>query len=348
MSHPFYLFVKATSWIGLKLFFGGVRLIDKHNIPEDGAVIFAPNHQGAFMDAMVLGVHSRRPVYFLTRADIFKSPVVIAILKSLNMMPIYRIRDGIKSLSQNDSVFDTCFKLLSKGKGVLIFPEGNHGLDYYLRPISKGTSRLALDARESLDPNLKLYILPVGINYFSHRWPFAKVLLKYGKPIDTDEYKELYAEHKQRAYNKFKEDLTAGMKSTLILADQDENYEEKRDFIFQPKHENLSFDKLKEMGESDHPGTRIKKEKGAFVKMLIALLSIPNIPALIALRKFLPVIKDPVFTISLKYLAGGIFHLIWWTIIGVTGGILIGWQAGLLFVLTAVFSMYGRQKLISF
>lgn len=348
MSHPFYHFVKACSWIGLKLFFGGVELIDKQNIPKDGAIIFAPNHQGAFMDAVLLGTYTSRSVYFLTRADIFKSKMVISILKSLQMMPIYRIRDGFQSLSQNDAVFNTCFDLLSKRKAVMIFPEGNHGLDYYLRPVSKGTARLALDAREALDPNLKLYIVPTGINYFSHRWPLARLKMKYGEPIDADKYLDLYKEHKQRAYNKFKEDLIEGMKSTLILAEHSENYEKKRDFIFQPKHEGLPFKELKEMGESENPGVRVKKEKGAFVKMLIALLSIPNIPALIALRKFLPVIKDPVFTISLKYLAGGIFHLIWWGIIWTLGGVLIGWQAGFLFTFTAIFSMFGRQKLISY
>ncbi|WP_258103114.1 lysophospholipid acyltransferase family protein [Marinoscillum sp. MHG1-6] len=348
MAHPFYLFVKATSWLGLKLFFGGVKLIDKHNIPKDGAVIFAPNHQGAFMDALLSGVYTKRPVHFLTRADIFKSKVVISILKSLHMMPIYRIRDGIQSLSQNDAVFDTCFEILSNGKAVLIFPEGNHGHDYFLRSISKGTSRLALDARESLDPNLKLYIVPIGINYFSHRRPLAKVLIKFGKPIDTSDYHDLYDEHKQRAYNKFREDLTEGMKSTLILAENSEHYEKKRDFIFQPKHQDLPFDQLKEMGNSEDPGVREQKPKGVFVRFLIALFSLPNLPALLSLKKFLPVIKDPVFTISLKYLAGGIFHIIWWILIGILGGVLISWQAGLLFVATAIMFMFARQKLISY
>ncbi|MEP0365340.1 MAG: 1-acyl-sn-glycerol-3-phosphate acyltransferase [Cyclobacteriaceae bacterium] len=348
MAHPFYLFVKYTSWLGLRLFFGGINLIDTKNLPKDGAVIFAPNHQGAFMDALILGVSTGRPVHFLTRADIFKKPWVISILKSLHMMPIYRIRDGRESLSQNDSVFDTCFELLSKGKGVLIFPEGNHSIDYYLRPISKGTARLALDARAALDPNMKLYIVPTGINYFSHRWPFAKVKIKFGEPLDADNYRQLYEEHQAKAYNAFKQDLTEGMKSTMILAEHDENYEAKRDFIFQPKHENLSFEKLKAMGDSDEFEVRKEKKLGFFAKMIVGFLSVFNLPPMLLLSKFLRIFKDPVFHISIKYLAGSLFHILWWSLLFALGVIFIGWEAGLLFAITAIVVAFAKQSIKSY
>lgn len=348
MAHPFYLFVKYTSWLGLRLFFGGISLIDKKNLPKDGAVIFAPNHQGAFMDALILGVNSRRPVHFLTRADIFRKPWVISILKSLHMMPIYRIRDGRESLSQNDGVFDACFELLSKGKGVLIFPEGNHGIEYYLRPISKGTARLALDARAALDPKMKLYIVPTGINYFSHRWPFAKVKIKFGEPIDADNYRQLYKEHQAKAYNAFKQDLTEGMKSTLILAEHDENYEAKRDFIFQPKHENLPFEKLKAMGDSDEFEVRKERKLGFFAKVIVGLLSIFNLPPMLLLSRFLRIFKDRVFHISIKYLAGSFFHILWWSLLFALGVIFIGWEAGLLFAITAIVVAFAKQSIKSY
>lgn len=348
MSHPLYLLVKYTSWIGLKLFFGGVSLIDKDKIPKDGAVIFAPNHQGAFMDALLVGVYTQRPVHFLTRADIFKKPWVISLLKSLHMMPIYRMRDGMQNLSQNDAVFDACFEILSQGKAILIFPEGNHGYEYYLRSLSKGTSRLALDARAALDDDTKLYIVPTGINYFSHKWPMAKVKIKFGEAIDTSVYNELYNEHKQKAYNKFKMDLAEGMKSTMILAEQGENYEEKRDYIFQPKHENLSFDSLKALGDGDQFEIRPTNKLGFFAKLIVGILSIFNIIPMLLLRNTLKIFKDPVFHISIKYLVGSFFHIIWWSLIFAIGTIFIGWEAGLLFAVTAIAVALSRQSLIKY
>ena len=347
-SHPFYLFVKAASWVGLKLFFGGVKQIDTHNIPKDGAIILAPNHQGAFMDALVLGVYFRKPVHFLTRADIFKKGWVISILKSLHMMPIYRIRDGIQSLSGNDAVFETCFELLREGKSVLIFPEGNHGLEYYLRPISKGSARLALDARDALDPGTPLYVLPVGINYFSHRFPFAKVKVKFGTPINTADYHELYLEHRQKAYNKFKADLESGMKSTLIIAENSEDYEQKRDFIFQPKHENLSFEELKKMGDAPASEVRPPHTHGVFSRFMISFLSIFNIVPLIGLSRFLRLFKDPVFMVSIKYLAGSFFHILWWSLWYAIGTIWIGWETGLLMAVVLIMIAFGRQSIKSY
>ncbi|MEQ9306726.1 MAG: 1-acyl-sn-glycerol-3-phosphate acyltransferase, partial [Marinoscillum sp.] len=300
-AHWFYYLVKATSWIGLKLFFGGVKIIGKMNIPKDGAILFTPNHQGAFMDAIITGVYNRKPVSFLTRADVFNK-WSRPILNSLNMMPIYRIRDGIGSLSQNDAVFETCYEMLSEEKAILIFPEGNHNIEYPLRPLSKGTARLALDARDKIDPKTKIFIVPVGINYFSHRRPFAKLILNYGDPIELEHYMSLYHEHKQKGYNRLKADLTEAMKATMILPTEDEHYEQKRDWIFQPKHESLSFEELKEMGTGDRFTTRKAPRKNFFIKGLIGFFGLFNLPALLVLRKVLGGIKDKVFYVSIKYL----------------------------------------------
>lgn len=346
-AHWFYYLVKITGWIGLKIFFGGVKITGKDKFPKDGAVLLAPNHQGAFMDALLSGIYCKKPVSFLTRADVFNK-WTNPILNSLNMMPIYRIRDGIQSLSQNDAVFDTCFKMLSEEKVILIFPEGNHGGDHFLRPISKGTARLALDARDQIDPNTKLYIVPTGINYFSHSRPLAKIMLHYGDPIELSEYMDLYHEHKQKGYNKLKEDLTNAMKATLILPEKDAHYEQKRKWIFQPKHESLSLDKLKEMGRGDYFEEIKDQNKNFFTQMLIAFFSIFNLPALIGVKKLLGLVKDPVFKVSLKYLGGGIFHMVWWSLVFSIGVATIGWKAGTLFVITCIMSMFARQSLIKF
>lgn len=346
-EHWFYYFVKYTSWFGLKLFFGGVEIIGKKRVPKDGALIFAPNHQGAFMDALLVGVYSTKPVSFLTRADVFKK-WTIPFLESLNMMPIYRIRDGIQSLSQNEQVFEKCFNILAKRKSILIFPEGNHSREYYLRPLSKGTSRLALDARYQLDPEQKIYVIPTGINYFSHFRPLSRVKVHFGEPIELSKYMELYNEHRQKAYNQFREDLTVAMKATMILPNQGKDYEQKRDYIFQPKHNRMSSEELKEMGKADHYEVRKSRKPGLFTRLFVALFSIPNLPALLALRKILSGVKDKVFFLSLKYLVGGIFHMIWWLILFGIGAIWLGWEAGLLFAGTAILLMFARQELIKY
>lgn len=346
-AHWFYYLVKVLGWIGLKLFFGGIRVIGREGIPDDGALIFTPNHQGAFMDALVVGTYLKKPVSFLTRADIFK-PWAIPILESLNMMPIYRMRDGIQSLSQNDAIFEACFEMLSEEKSILIFPEGNHNIEYYLRPLSKGTARLALDARNAVDQKTKIYVIPTGVNYFSHKRPLAKVIIVYGKPILLEDYMVLYQEHKQKAYNAFREDLDAAMKETLILGEKDEHYEERKEFIFQPAHCNLPFEELRQMAHSHvlPPGRR--KMQGVLHKIVILFFSIYNAIPLLILRKVLSGIKDEVFYVSLKFLVGGVLHLVWWLMLFAGGTLWLGWEAGSFFVVCGVVMMYARQELISY
>ncbi|MEQ8237782.1 MAG: 1-acyl-sn-glycerol-3-phosphate acyltransferase [Cyclobacteriaceae bacterium] len=342
-----YLITKACSWVFVQFFFGGVVVIDRKKIPKDAAVIFAPNHQGAFIDAVLLGSHVNLPVHFLTRADIFKKGWVKAILHSLHMIAIYRIRDGIRSLSQNDAVFEACFEILNQSRSILIFPEGNHGDEFHLRPISKGSGRLALDAKAALGDK-KLYVVPVGLNYFSHRRPYARMLIKFGDPIDANNYMNLYQDHKQKAYNAFKADLEVGMKKTLILAEYDENYEKKKQFIFQPKHEKLSFDELKALGDENYYEEVKPRKLNVAQKFLVGFFSLFNIVPLFALSKLLPVFKDPVFKVSIKYLAGTFFHILWWSLILALGWIFIGWKAAVFFVVCAIMFLYARQSIIKF
>ncbi len=346
-SHWFYYLVKITSWIGLRIFFNGVKVSGKQNIPKDGAVIFAPNHQGAFMDAVLIGTFNPRDVSYLTRSDVFNKWSK-PILKSLNMMPIYRIRDGIGNLSQNEAVFETCFDMLSKERTILIFPEGNHGIEYYLRPLSKGTARLALDARNKIDPETKVYIVPTGINYFSHYRPLGKVHINFGEPIDLKAYMAQYEEHKQKGYNALKTDLSEAMKKTLILAENDENYEKKRDWLFQSKHDQLSFEELKKMGDADFYEKRSLKKPGFIAKFFIIVLAIFNPLPLLGLNKIIGGIKDKVFYISIKYFVGAFLHLVWWALLFALGLIFIGWEAGLLFAFTAFMVARTRQSLIGY
>ncbi len=346
-AHWFYILIKVTSRIGLRLFFGKLKVIGRESFPKDGAVFLAPNHQGAFIDAIISGTFTKKPVHFLTRADVFNK-WTNPLLKSLNMMPIYRIRDGIKSLSQNDAVFETCFQMLSDEKCILIFPEGNHNNEHYLRPISKGTARLALDARKKIDPNIKLYIVPTGINYFSHSSPLAKLVLVYGKPIELDQYMSLYNEHKQKGYNQLKHDLSEAMKETLILPEKDGHFEQKRNWIFQPKHESLGFEELQQMGRGDSYEETKPKRRNFLLQLLIGFFSLFNLPPLLGLKKLLGVVKDPVFKVSLKYLGGGVFHMVWWILIFTIGTLAIGWKAGVLFAFTCIMTMFARQSLIKY
>jgi len=160
-----YQFLSRSGRMALPFYFGRLEVNGKEHIPRDAPYIIAPNHQSAFLDAVLMGCFHRKPVSFLTRSDVFVEPFT-KVLTALNMMPVYRIRDGYEKLSKNEEVFARCREILSSGNPVLIFPEGNMGEGHFLRPLTKGTSRMAIQSQ--LEITKDIYILPVGINYFHH------------------------------------------------------------------------------------------------------------------------------------------------------------------------------------
>ncbi|MEQ9217561.1 MAG: 1-acyl-sn-glycerol-3-phosphate acyltransferase [Cyclobacteriaceae bacterium] len=342
----FYFIVKWWSRALCLLFFNEFQIVNRKNIPKEGAVIFAPNHQGAFMDAVIVGAHNDKPVSFLTRSDIFKK-AAMPFLNALNMRPIYRIRDGYDTISKNDEVFRGCYEMLAENKKrLLIFPEGNHDTNFYLRPLKKGTSRIAFGAREFIDKNLKLYIVPCGVNYFSHRHP-AKVILNFGNAIDVDDFMPVYMKNNLDGHQKLKNAIEEGMKSVLILPEKTDDYELRKSFVFQQAHEKYSFNELKEIAKGEIGEIR-KPTRNATTRFLVYFFSLLNFPIYLGLKKVLNLMKDRAFYVSLKLYVGSVLTFFWWIILYTIGALTLGWKFGLLLIGASLLFLYARKSLIGY
>ena len=104
-------------------------------------------------------------VHFITRSGVFKHPLVRKILRSVNMIPIYRKSDGKGQLSNNDASFEEVRKILQRGEHVLIFVEGFCKHQTTLQtPLKKGAPRMLLQAWED---GLDVRFLPVWLRYNS-------------------------------------------------------------------------------------------------------------------------------------------------------------------------------------
>ena len=150
--------------ITLKLSYRNIRYVGRENIPQDGAVIYAPNHTNALMDALVILAMDRRAKVFVARADIFKIPILAKIFAFLKIMPIMRMRDGLDEVRRNNETIEKAVDVLRDKVPFCIFPEGQHQAKYSSLPLSKGIFRIAFQAQEMM-PDVPLYIVPVGIRY---------------------------------------------------------------------------------------------------------------------------------------------------------------------------------------
>jgi len=195
----FYLLLRAYIRTVLFFYFKKIIIVGEENVPKKEAVLFVANHENAFLDSICVAVTNQRKSYFLTRASVFKNPLVKISLKSLQMIPIYRIRDGWQTISKNNKIFDKCFNLLNDKKSIVIFPEGDHHLNRSVRKLSKGFTRIIFGALNKYK-DLNIYIVPVGINYDKHiNYPHS-ISLYYGKPILANQFyneKDIHLSTKQ-------------------------------------------------------------------------------------------------------------------------------------------------------
>jgi 1-acyl-sn-glycerol-3-phosphate acyltransferase len=229
------------------VFYRKVIVLGRENINPDHHLIFAPNHQNALMDALaVLFTHKGQPI-FLARADIFKRKTIAAFLYFLKILPVYRIRDGFSSLRGNDEIFHKTIDVLKNKNGLVILPEGEHVGFRRLRQLKKGICRVAFQSDEATGFNLKIKIIPVGIE-FSNYSRFRQVLtVVYGKPIEVSEFFEFYKESPEKALNELRNRLSSEMKRNMVHIDSEEDYEaidELRSMINGRFSDDIRFPKL--------------------------------------------------------------------------------------------------------
>lgn len=220
-----YWFLRYYVDFILKSSYKRITYTGTENIPTDGAIIYAPNHTNALMDALVILAMDRKPKVFVARADIFKNPKIAKILTFLKIMPIMRQRDGFNEVKKNYETINKSVDVLKDKIPFCIFPEGTHLAKYSSLPLSKGIFRIAFQAQE-LMPEMPLYIVPTGLRYgdfFNFR---STVRVQIGEPINV---KEFIAEHSditpQEQMNIMKDLLAERIHSTTFYIPDDQDYD---------------------------------------------------------------------------------------------------------------------------
>jgi 1-acyl-sn-glycerol-3-phosphate acyltransferase len=213
--------------VALKIYFRRWSYHFSYPIPEDASIIYAANHQNAFMDAIALiDSQTKRPTW-LTRAAMFKTSFARFWFDAMRMIPIYRTRDGIRNVSKNKETIEKCIQLLVEEKQPIgIFPEGNHHINMTLRsPLQKGIARIAFDAASSAQDPSKLYILPVGFSYSDGLKFRSNLFIHYGDPICVGDYYEKWKESPARTIRELLKEISKRLSDQMIDIKTENYYE---------------------------------------------------------------------------------------------------------------------------
>ena len=218
------LYYTVKLLIRIQFFFYAKRVTikGKENIPKKGAILFTSNHPNGLLDPILIASNIGRKTHFLVKADVFNNPKIATFFDWLGMMPVYRIRDGIRQVNKNNLIFEKCRNLLKKGKVLLIFPEGSHAKKRTIRPLSKGFTRIVFGTLDE-NPELTITIIPVGITYQnSSKYP-SEIALHFGKPILANNYHKPEDLHKTTLA--LKKEVTHQLQQLTVHITNDEHFD---------------------------------------------------------------------------------------------------------------------------
>ena len=110
---------------------------DEH-LPTDGAAILVCNHV-SFIDAVILGVCSPRPMVFLMDHRIFKTPGIGWFFRAVKAIPIAPQKEDPQAYEQ---AFERARQVLRDGDLLCLFPEGAITKDGRMQPFKAGIMKV--------------------------------------------------------------------------------------------------------------------------------------------------------------------------------------------------------------
>jgi 1-acyl-sn-glycerol-3-phosphate acyltransferase len=171
--HFVLILARGAFWL-----IGGVKGVDKQNVPRKGGLIVAPLHVSN-LDPEAVACGTNRHLRFMAKEELFKNKLAAAIISSLGAFPVKRGEGDTESVRY-------AMDCLKKGQAVLIFPEGTRGDGQHIQPINRGVAMLA--------KRTGVPVMPVGVVGTHIAWPKgqkkikrAKMRIIYGKPFTYEE-----------------------------------------------------------------------------------------------------------------------------------------------------------------
>lgn len=221
-----YRLLKFIIGVGIRLYYKEIRVNNKGNLSNGKKpMIIIANHPNTLMDAWVVGMVCKQPIYYMAKATLFDSKFKLKLLRGLNMIPINRKGEGITDGVDNTDSLSECYKVLAEGKTLVIFPEGTSYKEKILRELKTGTARIALETEKLNGGKLDLQVVAVGINYSQPEKFRSNILIDIDQPRGVMEHYELYLINKKKAVYNLTQQFRERLEKVLVTTETKEEEE---------------------------------------------------------------------------------------------------------------------------
>ena len=171
-------------------------------VPSAGPVILAPVHR-SFIDFFVVSEVTRRPIFYMTKEEMWNSRLLGKFLDATGAFPVRREGVDRRSLSYAQ-------KVLEHGEALVLFPEGTRRSGTQIAHLHEGTAFLA--------SRTGARIVPIGIGGTERSLPLGSkfprpvsVTLVVGEPLAAE------VQQRERATRHQLRDTTEQLRSSLQL-----------------------------------------------------------------------------------------------------------------------------------
>ncbi len=312
-------------------------------IPKDKPLLIVSNHPNGFLEPIIMACLFPIDLHFLVRGDLFENKALRWLLVSTNQVPIYRFKDGIAALRNNQKTIAKTIEVLKQNKAIIIFAEGSTDANWYVRELKKGMARMAFQCIDA-DPDLDLHILPIGVTFQQSTHPGTDIILNAGQPFPV---KEFYSKNAKEAKekmdvltNKTREEI---QKLTLHIEERENdksisrawhqsNLADNTSFFPRVKEDNVLFQKLKKLESAINqnlPFETVNIKYRSLLKYLLFPFAIVGfivwfIPIASAFLIGKKLVKQREFISSIKAASGGFLTLFYGVVILISGSIVLG------------------------
>jgi glycerol-3-phosphate O-acyltransferase/dihydroxyacetone phosphate acyltransferase len=205
----------------LGVFYRRLDVAGLEQVPGQGPLIVAANHQNGLIDPMLLLAALPRRLRPLAKAGLFRHPVITPFLRLARALPVHRRQDAGGDMAGNALTFRAVSEALGRGEAILIFPEGVSQPEPTLMTLRTGAARLLLEAEASGVPPVTL--LPVGLVLTEPgRFRAGHALVLIGAPVATADCVALHARDPVAAVRTLTDRLAAALRRQIVEAEDRE------------------------------------------------------------------------------------------------------------------------------
>lgn len=205
--------LRMVSGAGVALFYDKVAVMGQERLPSGGLLVVAGPHSNHMIDSVMLGYAlGRNDIYFMAYSTLYKGALVgpllgriddpnlrgrlerfedavrLAFLRSLNLIPINRAKDGRDSHGDREQnltvLLEEAAERVADGHVVVIYPDGGSLAGYTLDKLQSGAGQLALAvARRLRERGQEASLVCAGLDYTGFHEPYgSRVTVSFGTP----------------------------------------------------------------------------------------------------------------------------------------------------------------------